>query len=186
MRPARASVWSSWPAASNDPVRVQVARHPAKKKPPRYRRPCRRSDPFVGRNSPGRAYFSGSLHIFEGVQCSIWNSQQLGSRRVRYVRVAAVGLLVASAIVLPSSEASARCWHNGWGWRCGPGLLALPFVAAGAVVAGAAAIATAPVRAIVGPPYYAPPPAYYPPPGYYAPGYYTPPGYYYGPPTAPR
>ena len=82
---------------------------------------------------------------------------------MRYGSVAAVGLLVASAIVLPSSEASARCWHNGWGWRCGPGLLALPFVAAGAVVAGAAAIATAPVRAIVGPPYYAPPPAYYGP-----------------------
>ena len=56
---------------------------------------------------------------------------------MRYVRVAALGLLVASAIVLPSSEASARCWHNGWGWRCGPGLLALPFVAAGAVIAGA-------------------------------------------------
>jgi hypothetical protein len=77
---------------------------------------------------------------------------------VRYGRVAAAGLLVASAIVLPTSEASARCWHNGWGWRCGPRLLAFPFVAAGAVVAGAAAIATAPVRAIVGPPYYAPPP----------------------------
>jgi hypothetical protein len=92
-----------------------------------------------------------------------------------------VGLVVASAIVLPSSEASARCW------RCGPGLLALPFVAAGAVVAGAAAIVTAPVRAMVGPPYYAPPPAYYPPPGYYAqPGYYAPPGYYYGPPAPPR
>ena len=61
-----------------------------------------------------------------------------------YGRVIAVGMLIASAIVLPTSEASARCWHNGWGWRCGPGLLALPFVAAGAVVAGAAAIATAP------------------------------------------
>jgi hypothetical protein len=101
-----------------------------------------------------------------------------------YGRVAAVGLLVASAIVLPSSEASARCWHHGWG--CGAGLLALPFIAAGAVVAGAAAIATAPVRAIVGPPYYAPP-AYYPSPGYYPqPGYYAPPGYYYGPPAPPR
>jgi hypothetical protein len=100
---------------------------------------------------------------------------------VRYGRVAAVGLLVVSAIVLPNSEASARCWSNGWGWHCGPGLLALPFVAAGAV-AGTAAIATAPVRAIVGPPYYAPPPAYYPPPGYY----YPPPGYYYGPPPPPR
>lgn len=96
---------------------------------------------------------------------------------MRYGRFAAVALLVASAAALPTSEASARCWHNGWGWRCGPGLLALPFVAAGAVLAGAAAVVTAPVRAIVGPPYYAPPPAYYPPPGYYAP-----PGYYYGPP----
>ncbi len=94
---------------------------------------------------------------------------------MRYFRVAGLGLLVASAIVLPSSEASAGCWRHGWG--CGPGLFALPFIAAGAVVAGAAAIVTAPVRAIVGPPYYAPPPAYYPPPGYYA-G----PGYYYGPP----
>jgi hypothetical protein len=112
---------------------------------------------------------------------------------MRYGRVAVVGLVVAGAIVLPSSEASARCWRHGWG--CGAGLLALPFVAAGAVVAGAAAIATAPVRAILGPPYYAPPPTYYPPPpayyappGYYTspPGYYTsPPGYYYGQP-APR
>ena len=100
---------------------------------------------------------------------------------MRYGRLAAVGLLVASVIVLPISEASARCWHNGWGWRCGPGLLALPFIAAGAVVGGAVAVATAPVRAIVGPPYYyAPPP---PPPAYYAPPvYYAPPGYYYGPP----
>jgi hypothetical protein len=106
---------------------------------------------------------------------------------VRYVRVAAVGLLVASAMILPSSEASARCWHNGWGWRCGPGLLALPFIAAGTVVAGAAAIATAPVRAIFGPPYYTTPPAYYPPSGYYPPpGYYRPPGYYYGPPSPPQ
>jgi hypothetical protein len=105
-----------------------------------------------------------------------------GFEMVRYGRLAAVGLLVASAIVLPTSEASARCWNHGWGWRCGPGLLALPFVAAGAVVAGAAAIATAPVRAIVGPPYYAPPPAYYPTPGYSTPGYYPPGGYYYGPP----
>jgi len=100
---------------------------------------------------------------------------------VRYGRVATVGLLVASAIVLPASEASARCWNNGWGWRCGPGLLTLPFVAAGEIVAGAAAIVTAPVREIVGPPYYAPPPAYYASPGYYAPGYYAPPGYYAAP-----
>jgi hypothetical protein len=99
-----------------------------------------------------------------------------GGQPVCYGRVIAVGMLIASAIVLPTSEASARCWHNGWGWRCGPGLLALPFVAAGAVVAGAAAVATAPVRAIFGPPYYAPPPAYYAPPAYY------PPAYYYGPP----
>ncbi len=105
---------------------------------------------------------------------------------MRYGRVAAVGLLVVSAIVLPMSDASARCWNNGWGWRCGTGLLALPFVAAGAVVAGAAAVATAPVRAIAGPPYYAPPPAYYAPPGYYPPpSYYAPPGYYYGSPPAP-
>jgi hypothetical protein len=96
---------------------------------------------------------------------------------VRYGRVAAVGLVVASAIVLQPSEASAGCWHHGWGWRCGPGLLAFPFVAAGAVVAGAAAIATAPVRAVFGPPDYPPRAAYYPPPSYYAP-----PGYYYGPP----
>ena len=99
---------------------------------------------------------------------------------MRYGRVAAAGLLIASVIILPSSEASARCWRNGWGWHCGPGLLALPFVAAGAVVAGAAAIATAPVRAVFGPPYYPLPAYYYPPPGYYAPGYY------YGPPPPQR
>jgi hypothetical protein len=103
---------------------------------------------------------------------------------VRYRRVAAVGLLVAGAIIRPSSEASARCWSNGWGWHCGPGLLALPFVAFGAVVAGTAAIATAAVRAIFGPPYYSPPPAYYGPPSYYTPPgwYYPTPGYYYRPP----
>jgi len=88
---------------------------------------------------------------------------------VRFGHLAAVGLLAASAIVLPASDASARCWHNGWGWHCGPGLLALPFVAAGAVVAGAAAVATAPVRALAGPPYYTPPPGYYGAPGYYYP-----------------
>ena len=94
-------------------------------------------------------------------------------------RGAALALLVAGASLVPLSDASARCW----GWRCGPPLIALPFVAAGAVLAGAAAIATAPVRAVVGAPYYAPPPAYYgPPPGYYAP----PPGYgYYGQPAPP-
>ena len=115
--------------------------------------------------------------------CSVpdGTAENLGVRTVRYGRVAAVGLLVASAIVLPTSKASARWWYNGWGWRCGPGLLALPFVAAGAVVVGATAIATAPVRAIVGPPYHAPPPAYYPPPGYYPPA-----GYYYRPPAPPR
>src|ERR1700757_2794859 len=111
------------------------------------------------------------------VQRSGWNGRQSGRSPVRYGRVIAVGMLIASAIALPTSEASARCWYNGWGWRCGPGLLALPFVAAGAVVAGAAAVVTAPVRAIVGPPYYAPPPAYYAPPAYYPPAYY-----YYGPP----
>jgi hypothetical protein len=30
----------------------------------------------------------------------------------------------------------------GYGWRCGPGLLALPFIAAGAVVAGRAAVSS--------------------------------------------
>jgi len=98
-----------------------------------------------------------------------------------YGRIAALSLVLASLILLPTSEASARCWYNGWGWRCGPGLLALPFVAAGAVVIGAAAVATAPIRAIIGPPYYRPLPAYYVPPGYVPPGYYAPPGYYYGP-----
>lgn len=99
-----------------------------------------------------------------------------------YSRGAALALLVASASAAPLSHADARCWR----WHCGPGIFALPFVAAGAVVAGAATIATAPVRAVVGPPgpYYAPPPAYYyGPPGYY--GYYGQPGYTYGapPPT---
>jgi hypothetical protein len=70
---------------------------------------------------------------------------------MRYMRGAAVAVVAVSASLLPLSEASARCWNNGWGWRCGPGLLALPFVLAGAAVAGAAAIATAPVRAIAGP-----------------------------------
>jgi hypothetical protein len=85
-----------------------------------------------------------------------------------YPRGAALALLVASASLAPMSEASAHCWR----WHCGPGILALPFVAAGAIVAGAAAVATAPVRAVVGPP----PPAYYPSP----PAYYPPPGSYYG------
>ena len=84
-----------------------------------------------------------------------------------YGRIAALSLVLASLILLPTSEASAGCWYNGWGWRCGPGLLALPFVAAGAVAAGAAAVATAPIRAIVGPPYYRPLPAYYYGPTYY-------------------
>ena len=30
----------------------------------------------------------------------------------------------------------------GYGWRCGPGLLALPFIAAGAVVTGAAVVSS--------------------------------------------
>jgi hypothetical protein len=82
---------------------------------------------------------------------------------MRYGRVAAVALLAASAsAALPMSEASARCWNNGWG--CGPGLIALRFVAAGAIVAGAATIATAPFAAIAGAPYYGP--------GYYGPAYY--------------
>ncbi len=102
---------------------------------------------------------------------------------MRYSRGAVLALLVASASLAPLSHADARCWR----WHCGgPGILALPFIAAGAVVAGAATIATAPVRAVVGPGYYGPPPpAYYyaPPPGYY--GYYGQPGYSYGapPPT---
>jgi hypothetical protein len=86
-------------------------------------------------------------------------------------RAAAVALVVASASLLPMHEASARCWNNGWGWHCGPGLLALPFIAAGTAVA----IAAAPVQALAGPPYYGPPPAYYYPPA---------PGYYYYPPPA--
>jgi hypothetical protein len=87
-----------------------------------------------------------------------------------FARSAVLAVSVAVAALVPLSEASARCWNNGWGWRCGPGLLALPFVVAGTAVAGAAAIVTAPVRAITGPPY-----------GYYPPGYYPPPGYYYPP-----
>jgi hypothetical protein len=92
-----------------------------------------------------------------------------------YTRGAALALLVASASLVPLSDASARCW------RCGPGPLFWPFVAAGAVVAGAAAVATAPFYAVAPRPAYYPPPAYYAPPAaYYAPppGYY--PGYYYG------
>jgi hypothetical protein len=101
---------------------------------------------------------------------------------MRYGRDAALALLVASASLVPLSDASARCWR----WHCGgPGLLALPFVAAGAVVAGAATIATAPFAVVAGAPgpYYYGPRAYYgPPPGYYyGPGYY--PGYYYTPPS---
>jgi hypothetical protein len=95
-----------------------------------------------------------------------------------YTRGAAVALLVASASLMPLSDASARCW------RCGPGLLFLPFAVAATVVGTAAAVATAPLRAIAAPPAYYPPPAYYAPPqAYYAPPpgyYYPPPGYYYG------
>ncbi|HEY1797468.1 MAG TPA: hypothetical protein VGG57_15255 [Stellaceae bacterium] len=66
-------------------------------------------------------------------------------------RAAAVALVVASAsLLVPTHEASARCWHGGWGWRCGAGPLALPFVAA-------VAAATAPLY--YGPGYGAPPPA---------------------------
>src|SRR5262249_42618643 len=66
--------------------------------------------------------------------------QLRGVRAMRYLRGAAVALVaVAGVALLPMSEASARCWWNGAGWQCGPGLLALPFVA----VAGAAAIVTA-------------------------------------------
>jgi hypothetical protein len=105
---------------------------------------------------------------------------------MRYGRVAAVALLAAGcAAALPMSEASAQCWYSGWGWRCGPGLLALPFIVAGTALA----VATAPVRAVFGGPYYyGPPPAYYGPvPAYYAPpNYYAPPGYYFGPPSPPN
>jgi hypothetical protein len=84
-----------------------------------------------------------------------------------YTRGAALALLVASASLVPLSDASARCW------RCGPGPLFWPFAAAAAVVGTAAAVATAPF-------YAAPPPAYYPPPAYAPPAYYAPPpGYYY-------
>jgi hypothetical protein len=107
-----------------------------------------------------------------------------------YTRGAALALLVASASLAPLSHADARCWRNGWGWHCGgPGLLALPFVAAGAVVAGAATVATAPIAAVAGAPgpYYGPPPGYYgyygPPPGYYGYGYYGQPGYTPGAPA---
>ena len=95
-----------------------------------------------------------------------------------YTRGAALVLLAASAAAAPLSDASAGCWR----WRCGPPLIALPFIAAGTVVAGAATIATAPFAAVAGAPYYGPrgyyygPPAYYygPPPGYYGYPYYDP------------
>ena len=107
-----------------------------------------------------------------------------------YSRGAALALLVVGTSAAPLHEADAWCR-----WRCGPRLLALPFVAAGAVIAGAATVATAPVRAIAGPGYYGPPPGYYapgyygpasyygPPPGYYGYGYYGQPGYTYGAPA---
>jgi len=41
---------------------------------------------------------------------------------------------------MPSSIERSR--GVGYGWRCGPGLLALPFIAAGAVVAGAAVVSS--------------------------------------------
>ncbi|HXP04413.1 MAG TPA: hypothetical protein VN808_09845 [Stellaceae bacterium] len=93
---------------------------------------------------------------------------------MRYLRGAAVALVATGAVLLPLSDASARCW------RCGPGPIFWPFAAAAAVVGTAAAIATAPLRAFAPPPAYYPPPAPYYPPAYYAPppGYY--PGYYYG------
>ena len=94
-----------------------------------------------------------------------------------YTRGAALALLVASASLVPLSEASAHRWHGG------PFFL-WPFAAAGAVVAGAAAIATAPFAAVAGAPgpYYYAPRAYYGPP----PGYYYGPGYYYAPPPGPN
>ena len=98
-----------------------------------------------------------------------------------YTRGAAAALLVASASLIPLSDANARCW------RCGPGPIFWPFAAAAAVVGTAAAVATAPFRAFApSPAYYYPPPAYYPPSAYYGPpGYYYPaPGYYDQPPPA--
>jgi hypothetical protein len=98
-----------------------------------------------------------------------------GNRQMTYTRGAALALLVASASLVPLSEASA---HR---WRGGPFFL-WPFAAAAAVVGTAAAVATAPFAAVAPRSYYAPPPGYYaPPPAYYPPppGYY-PPGYYYG------
>ena len=130
--------------------------------------------------------FPGFAPLYKQVAgCSGWSSSNMRFLTTHYGRIAALSFVLASLILLPTSEASARCWYNGWGWRCGPGLLALPFVAAGAVVIGAAAVATAPIRAIIGPPYYRPLPAYYVPPGYVPPGYYAPPGYYYVPSAVP-
>jgi hypothetical protein len=90
-------------------------------------------------------------------------------------RVLAIVVLVTSAIMLPTSRASAQCWYNGWVWNCSPdlgplGLLALPVIAVGTAVTGVIALVTLPVRAIVAPPYYPPPPpVYYPPRFYYPP-----------------
>ena len=112
--------------------------------------------------------FPGFAPLYKQVAgCSGWSSSNMRFLTTHHGRIVALSLLLASLIFLPTSEASARCWYNGWGWRCGPGLLALPFVAAGTVVAGAAVVATAPIRAIVGPPYYRPLPAYYYGPTYY-------------------
>jgi hypothetical protein len=94
-----------------------------------------------------------------------------------YTRGAALALLAGAASLLPLSEASAGCWR----WHCGPGIFALPFVAAGAAVAGAAAVATAPLAVVGGPGYYGP--GYYRPRRYYGygygPAYYGPRPYYY-------
>jgi hypothetical protein len=61
--------------------------------------------PNSGGNAPKRAWFSGSLLISEGCSVPYGTVANRGVRTVRYGSVAAVGLLVASAIVLPSSEA---------------------------------------------------------------------------------
>jgi len=80
-------------------------------------------------------------------------------------RLVAIGILVAGAVILPWSEASAQCWYNGSAWNCPPGPdlgplgpLALPFIAVGTVLTGVLTVVTLPLQAIFGPPYYPPPP----------------------------
>jgi hypothetical protein len=108
-------------------------------------------------------------------------------------RVVAIGILVASMITWPISEASAQCSYDGSQWNCPPGPdlgalgpLALPFYAVGAVLTGVLTIVTLPVQAIFGPPYYPPPYTYPPPYPYYGPSTYfhPPPGSNYAPAPA--